>query len=336
MAQVLQLPIIKGKGRYGGDRVQELFPVPLRLFQPAQALPCTVYFKSPAQKEARKGDVLSEPGSRPAGSPPGDEDVWGYFDPAEAGLLVDYLCARLAETNTTGDGSSLMAKVYFVYDTAVVWIQHFFHGGPDTFTPRQVHLAANLIDRLYRLIKEAGLREAIVAVRRHDSGLFTHSVNVCLLGLAFVQHLGWPRDEAEIFGLGALLHDVGMASLPRGTWIKTTPLTAEEQEAIRTHPLRGVQLLEKIPELPGTIFHMVAQHHESDDGSGYPWGLPEGATHPWARLLRLLDTYEAMTSIRPWRAPLSSGKALKVLRHGTGQYSLATVLLTSFEEFLGS
>jgi putative nucleotidyltransferase with HDIG domain len=172
------------------------------------------------------------------------------------------------------------------------------------------------------------------ALRRHDSGLFTHSVNVCLLGLAFTRHLGWPEPEAEIFGLGALLHDIGMIYLPRELWTKTGPLSAEEREAIRTHPQRGVRLLENFADLPGTVFYMAAQHHESDDGSGYPLGLPERAIHPWATLLRLLDTYEAITSIRPWRAPLSSPKALQVLKHGAGGHSLA--LLGRFQEFLES
>ncbi|MDI6852650.1 MAG: HD domain-containing phosphohydrolase [Deltaproteobacteria bacterium] len=318
MARVLQLPILKKKSEITGGAERELFPVPLRLFRPGQEPPCPIYFKPLGHRRAGGG---------------GAEEAWGYFDPADAGPLVIYLSARLKETEAAAD-TSAVEKARFVYDTAVVWIQHVFHGSSEKLTAGQLHLAEHIVRRLYALLSEAGPREAAALVRRHDAGLFTHSVNVCLLGLAFTRHLGWPAAEAEVFGLGALLHDIGMVFLPRELWTKTGPISAEEREAIRTHPQRGVQLLEKFSDLPGTIFYMAAQHHETGDSSGYPLGLPEQAIHPWATLLRLLDTYEAMTSIRPWRAPLDSPKALQVLKHGAGGTSLAPALLDRLGEFL--
>ncbi|MBW1991944.1 MAG: HD domain-containing protein [Deltaproteobacteria bacterium] len=226
-----------------------------------------------------------------------EEQAWGYYNLAEAGNLLDHLLARL-------------------------------QGIPERLQPAQ-----DLLRAWFGLIREAPQpRNLVQTVRRHDSGLFTHSVNVAVLGLAFVRHLGWPEPEAAVFGLGALLHDIGMISLPRSLWGKTGLLTGEEQEAIKAHPQAGVHFLENLSHLPETVVFMVAQHHESDDGSGYPLGLPEPAIHPWARLLRLLDAYEAMTSIRPWRAPLSSPKALKILRHAAGGPS-TLALLAGLEEF---
>jgi HD-GYP domain-containing protein (c-di-GMP phosphodiesterase class II) len=337
MVKVLSLPMVRRKSGDAKDIAREFFPVPMRLFKPGQEPPCTIYFKTPGKSRAGGGDPLNLSAARlPESRPQGGEDAWGYFDPADAGPLVAYLSARIQE-KSAGGGTSAIEKAGFFYDTAVVWMQHLFHGGdPEKFTADQLHLAEIIVPRLYALLLAAGPQEVAAAVRRYDAGLFTHSVNVCVLGLAFTRHLGWPEPEAEIFGLGALLHDIGMVFLPRELWTKTGPLSAEEREAIKTHPQRGVQLLENISDLPGAVFYMAAQHHESGDGCGYPLGLPERAIHPWATLLRLLDTYEAMTSIRPWRPPLSSSKALQVLKHGAGGYSLAPALLGSFEDFLES
>ncbi len=333
MAQILALPVIKDGQCEVVAKPRNLYPVPLRLFEPGQALPCTIFFKG-------------SPGGEPSFQPRGrtfapvvdsrDPAAWGYFDLGEAGALLRYLYSRL-EACPMSEEASLLDRAHFFYDLALVWTQHAYFGEAESRTPEQVHLAINLSARLLALLQAAGHPQEIAqAVRRHDSGVFSHAVNVFVMSLAFGQHLGWPATEVAVFGLGALLHDIGMASLPRELWAKTEPLTAGEQEQIKAHPLQGVQLLNSFGELPEEIFFMTVQHHEGDDGAGYPLGLPDQAIHPWARLLKLLDIYEAMTSIRPWRAPLSSPKALKVLQHGAGAGSPAPALLASFEKFWGA
>jgi HD-GYP domain-containing protein (c-di-GMP phosphodiesterase class II) len=337
MNQVLQFPEMKAPGSEPKAEAGPLYPLPLRLFKPGRALPVTVYRRSRTKGGAgedapacwRRGQSFSPP----AGS--GDDSTWGYFHLGDTAPLLAYLSKLLEEVAADG-GAAPLEKARFLYDMTIVWTQHVFRSDPQALPPEQFRLAEVLIAHLLRLLS-AGDRpqDIVLAIRRHDSGLFTHSVNVCMLGLAFVQYLGWPEQDAATFGLGALLHDMGMAALSQDTWTKTGPLTAAEQEDIRTHPKRGVQLLENFPALAGEVFLMAAQHHENDDSSGYPLGLPAQAIHPWARLLRLLDIYEAMTSIRPWRAPLSSLRALKVLRHGVGEGAQTPALLASFEQFCG-
>lgn len=333
MTQILALPAVKNGQCEVVARPSHLYPLPLRLFQPGQALPCTIFFKG-------------SPGGGPSFQPRGrlfapgagrhDPEAWGYFDLAEAGLLLECLSSRLEEYPAPEDASPL-DRARFLYDLALVWTQHVYCGADHSRTPEQVHLAMNLLARLLAVFQTAGHPQDIIqAVRRHDSGIFSHVVNVCVMGLAFVHYLDWPKADGVIFGLGALLHDIGMASWPRELWAKTEPLTARELEQIKTHPVQGIQLLKSFGELPEEIFFMTVQHHEGGDGSGYPLNLPDEAIHPWARLLKLLDTYEAMTSIRPWRAPLSSPKALKVLQHGAGADSEPPALLASFAQFLGT
>ena len=333
MAQILALPVIKDGQCEVVAKPRHLYPLPLRLFEPGQTLPCTIFVKG-----SPDGEPSFQPRGRRFAPIPGRHEsaTWGYFDLTEAGVLLSYLSSRLEECPVT-EGATPLDRARFLYDTALVWTQHTYFGGDHARTPAQVHLALMLLARLLAVLQTAEHpQDLIQAVRRHDSGVFTHVVNVCIMGLAFVQYLDWPETAAAIFALGALLHDIGMASLPRELWTKTEPLTDREQEQIKTHPALGVRLLKSFGELPEETFFLTIQHHEGGDSAGYPLGLPDEAIHPWARLLKLLDTYEAMTSIRPWRAPLSSPKALKVLEHGGGASSQSPALMASFMKFWGT
>ncbi|MCL6620956.1 MAG: HD domain-containing protein [Syntrophobacterales bacterium] len=207
------------------------------------------------------------------------------------------------------DGPSPEEKGALLYDLLLAWTRQFYDT-PECRSGPLLDLARDLVGTLYRLLAAAPhLGLLALSFRRLDAGLAGHCLNVCLLALGYARHNSWPETAARTLGLGALLHDLGMTALP-GAWEKSGPLSGDELELLRRHPQGGVQLLKPFPLLPGKVFLMVAQHHENADGSGYPLGLPLAAIHPYARLLRILDTFEALTSLRPWRPPLSPAKAL--------------------------
>uniref|UniRef100_A0A7V4LCB1 HD domain-containing protein n=1 Tax=Desulfobacca acetoxidans TaxID=60893 RepID=A0A7V4LCB1_9BACT len=232
---------------------------------------------------------------------------WGYFAVAEIPEVLTLLLERLEDRLPPEE--SLVLTV----DTLLVWVQHFFSRG-EARTPGQVDIPRRLLAGCRQLLRPAGLslREA-QRLRRHDSGLFSHSVNVCLLSLVFGAALAETRDAPEDFSLGALLHDVGMMTLSQDPFGQSRALEEEFWEKIKEHPHRGVELLAPLPNLPAEILPMVEQHHEAHDGSGYPRGLAGEDIHPWARVLRLLDSYEAMTSLRPWRPPLGEGEVRRIM-----------------------
>jgi putative nucleotidyltransferase with HDIG domain len=174
--------------------------------------------------------------------------------------------------------------------------------------------ARGLIAALSRGLGQSGnVLDAANRLRRHDSGLFSHCLNVSLLTLAFSPSLDWTGQEGETLALGTLLHDLGMMPWAPETFRQTAPLTDEEWEQIKTHPDRGAELLKPYTEIPEEVVLMVRQHHESANGSGYPLGLQGDEIHPWAKVLRMLDSYEAMTSLRPWRPPIGERQALRIM-----------------------
>lgn len=226
-----------------------------------------------------------------------------------------WLTMRETLRSLLGDaGYSPEEKGGILYELLLTWTQQFYTK-PECRSGSLVDLARDLVSLFYRVLATAPhLGLLAFSGRRHDAGLPGHCLNVCLLALSYARHHSWPESVARLLGLGALLHDIGMTALP-DAWEKSGPLSSDELALLRQHPQGGVQLLKPFPQIPGKVFLMVAQHHENADGSGYPLGLPLAAIHPYARLLRILDTFEALTSVRPWRPPLSPAKALSCMRY---------------------
>ena len=237
------------------------------------------------------------------------EMIWGYFAVAEAGEVLNYLGSRLEEFR---NGGQSLEPIRLLVDTLLVWTQHFFCH-EEARTPQNLALAQGLVSSLARGLGDSEDALGMVSsLRRHDSGLFSHCLNVCLLALGFFPDLAWEGEKGETLALGALLHDLGMMPWAQETFHQTAPLSDRDWEKIKTHPDRGAEFLGSL-ELPDEILLMLRQHHESVNGSGYPRGLQGDEIHPWARVLRILDSYEAMTSLRPWRPPVSERQALRLM-----------------------
>jgi putative nucleotidyltransferase with HDIG domain len=115
------------------------------------------------------------------------------------------------------------------------------------------------------------------------------------------------------FRLGALLHDVGKIIVPVEVLNKPGPLTAEEWKLMRRHPEAGLELVADI-DFPGDVRAMIRSHHEQWDGTGYPDGLVEDETPLPARILRIADVYDALTSTRGYRSALPHERAIELMR----------------------
>jgi putative nucleotidyltransferase with HDIG domain len=230
-----------------------------------------------------------------------EEKALGFIDHNLKNLLAD---DRLANEN----------KASLIYDITIIWMRHFYKA--ESFrTGQRVGLAMRYIDSLYDLINQDRTSSGFVMdIWRHEFSLYAHSLNLCLLGLAFVTYLGWTNLEARAFGMGALLHDIGKTQVPGQILNKNSPLSPDEWDTIKRHPGVGFRMLKNFTGLRREVLLMVLQHHENGDGSGYPDGLKLDNIHPWARILRILDGYEAMTSPRPWRNAFPPTNALWGMR----------------------
>lgn len=158
-------------------------------------------------------------------------------------------------------------------------------------------------------------------IRMYDDYTFAHSVNVCVLAvLAGVAMEYSPRRLMEL-GIGAILHDVGKMAIEKSILNKSGILTEAEMEAMRRHPALGFEILKKYSaELSWLSIHVAFQHHEKYDGTGYPRGLRGSEIHEYARITSIADTYDALTSDRPYRPALSPSQAYEFMLAGSGTH----------------
>jgi putative nucleotidyltransferase with HDIG domain len=145
-----------------------------------------------------------------------------------------------------------------------------------------------------------------------------HSTVVAHYAAAMAQRMGWSGPELAMLRMAAMLHDVGKVSVPDRILRKPGPLSLEEYEEIKDHPVAGAEIVAQIDGLQ-PIVEWIRHSHEHVDGSGYPDALI-GEEIPYAsRILLVADAFDAMTSHRPYGAAMPPDLALEELRGNSGK-----------------
>ena len=164
----------------------------------------------------------------------------------------------------------------------------------------------------------SGVEALTEAIDMRDHYTWHHSKNVMELAGKVGERL--ELDEAALAELAfaARLHDVGKVGVPDAILLKAGSLNEDEWDVMKQYPLRGAELLERVPGL-GNVAQIVLCEHEHWDGSGYPQGR-SGEDIPLAsRIILACDAFDAMTSDRPWRGALKPWAAVRELRAGAGR-----------------
>ncbi len=177
-------------------------------------------------------------------------------------------------------------------------------GSQVAFVIQNADLFQNLqrayIDTLYALTS---------AIDAKDSYTRGHSERVTELSIKLALELGVASEETEKIKLGGLLHDIGKIGIPEAILNKPGRLTDEEFDIIKSHPDKGVKIMGKV-EFLEIIVPIILSHHERFDGRGYPQGLSAEEIPLLARIVSVVDTYDAMTTDRPYRKALTIEEAL--------------------------
>jgi len=181
-------------------------------------------------------------------------------------------------------------------------------------------LATSFDDMTEKLQKQhlSTIRALTSAIDARDPYTLGHSLRVGQLSMMLGREL--EMDEAILARLeiGGYLHDIGKIGIRDAVLLKPGALTEEERRTIEEHPGIGISILEAV-DLPLEVIQFVEAHHERLDGSGYPHGL-EGLQVPEvARIAAVADIYDAVTTERPYRAPMDPEEALALLRSQSGR-----------------
>ena len=216
------------------------------------------------------------------------------------------------------------------------------------FTTGQLHSlsiiaskAASAIEnsRLYEELKESYLQTLTTlanAVEARDIYTRGHTERVCYMAELMGNQMGWNEERLWEIKMGGILHDIGKIGVPDAILNKAEALTKDEFEVMKQHPICGAKILEGISFLAPAVPY-VLYHHERFDGKGYPYGLRNDRIPIQGRLMAVVDTFDAMTSDRPYRKAKSFKIALKEIRDCAGtQFDphIAEVFLDAWERGL--
>ncbi|MEA4884057.1 MAG: HD-GYP domain-containing protein [Clostridia bacterium] len=180
--------------------------------------------------------------------------------------------------------------------------------------PKIVSIVESIVDQVL------GNRDVIynmADIKAFDDYTFGHSVDVCVLSVMCASEMGMNKYELLDLGTGAIMHDMGKLFIPKEILSKVSHLSADDWDVIRQHPWDGFQFLRRqIPLIPA---HIALQHHERFDGSGYPRGLEDEAMLNLAKVTAVADSYNAMTSDRPYRRAMMPHQALPIIVREAGR-----------------
>jgi len=211
------------------------------------------------------------------------------------------------------DLTSMQEEVESVRDTFIearLLVQEVMH---DAKLGRSLNLAG--AKTAVRNMAESVLRNpdalmCFAQLKRKDEYTALHSLRVCVLALTFGRQLGMPRDQLEVLGLGALLHDIGKVKVPEEILSKPDALTPQEFEIMKQHVVWGAEMLYAARQVPGAAIEVVSSHHERFDGSGYLRGLRGDAIGDFGMIGAIVDHYDAITSDRAYRGAVSAHSVL--------------------------
>ena len=185
------------------------------------------------------------------------------------------------------------------------------------------------------LIEDEEMVWAMVATMQKHLATHTHAINTAVYGIVLARFMEFGSSDAiRDVARGGLLHDIGKNRIPRTVLDKPAGLDASEWQGMQTHVKSGSDMIIRALGYPQPYVHIIAEHHERCDGSGYPAGRQGSGIALDSQLVGVVDAFDALTTRRPYRAPVSAFDALHIMRVTMrGQFS--DEILREFIKLLG-
>lgn len=195
--------------------------------------------------------------------------------------------------------------------------------------------ARDLADRVVdSVFKNESALVWLTQLKHRDEYTAQHSINVCVLSVLFGRHLALGQPALRELGFGALLHDIGKMRVPLEILNKNGKLADHEMALMKQHPLFGQQILSGTPGVSDVAVDIAHSHHERVDGSGYPGRLEGDAISLYAKIVSVVDVYDAITSDRVYHMGIAPHEALSMM-YGWAPRSFSSELLQEFIRCLG-
>ena len=154
----------------------------------------------------------------------------------------------------------------------------------------------------------------LISLSGHDFYTYNHSLDVSIYSIGLCEALSFSKADLEEMGVAALFHDIGKRQVNIDILCKKGPLNDAEWAQMQKHPQFGLVILKENPLVSEAIKAACFEHHESWAGNGYPQQLVAEEIHPFARVVAITDTYDAMTTQRSYNVPMTPTEAVTMMK----------------------
>jgi HD-GYP domain-containing protein (c-di-GMP phosphodiesterase class II) len=231
-------------------------------------------------------------------------------DASKADAYVDSELTRVLSDSRV----SVTAKAAIVYETSMRSIQDVFEGTNGKTIAVIEKLSKNVVKLI---LSDRSVMDELITMSSHDHYTYKHSVKVGIFGTALAINLFQERiSEHRMTELSTafFLHDIGMAKVPMRILDKHEPLTMNEWDIIKMHPLWGHDRLSKARYMTDEAAAVVLYHHERCDKQGYPFKKGGDEIPAYAKICAIADTFESLTAARPFRQAKTPFEALRIMQ----------------------
>lgn len=189
-----------------------------------------------------------------------------------------------------------------------------------------------MLDELIDYVLELGdVNKSLYDIKTHDNYTFLHCIDTALMCTFLGLSCNMTKESIREVTIGGLLHDLGKIKVSSTIINKNGPLTDEEFEEMKKHPIYGKELLEDNINIPHSSIVGIEQHHEKVNGKGYPYGLTGNEISKYGKIICICDVYDAVSSDRSYRNKFNPSDAYELILAGCGS-SFDSSIVKSFKE----
>lgn len=193
----------------------------------------------------------------------------------------------------------------------------------DTESPAFNETSNRVTKQLLKAINDSNAIAVDISVlKTSDEYTFKHSVDVATMSMIVAKKMGMKEADVYNIGVSGLLHDMGKSKIPLEILNKPARLTDEEFAIMKQHSVYGYHILKEKDSFSAQIALAVLQHHEKMNGKGYPMGVTAERISPYAKILSVVDVYDALVTERPYKKAMTQRDAIELLMSMTEELDI--------------